>query len=260
MRELAVVVSDENTNLSTQEAIDAIAKAGFKNVFIQWYNDNLEFGQEKQLEYIKELGLNVIFAHLGYQTINSLWGNNSLGDDLVERYKNDINICKNNGINMVIIHLSSGSSVTAFNKLGLDRIQKIADFAKDLNVRVAFENNKLKGYLEYVIDNIKNDNVGICYDSGHCHAYFNDEFDYLKFKNRIFAVHLHDNDKTGDLHLTPFDGTTDWEAVVCKLKDAGYDGPITLESIYGPSYLKMSPTDFFEKNYQVGLEIDKLFI
>ena len=37
-REIAVVVSNDNENVSVYETIDAIKKAGFKNVFIQWYN------------------------------------------------------------------------------------------------------------------------------------------------------------------------------------------------------------------------------
>lgn len=48
--------------------------------------------------------------------------------------------------------------------------------------------------------------------------HFNDELDFPKFKDRIFAVHLHDNDKSDDLHLIPFDGTLNWSNVVKNLK------------------------------------------
>ena len=33
---------------------------------------------------------------------------------------------------------------------------------------------------------------------------------FNKFKNRIFAVHLHDNDQ----NLLPFDGTIDWNKTI----------------------------------------------
>ena len=39
----------------------------------------------------------------------------------------------------------------------------------------------------------------------HYHVHFNDELDFSVFKDRIFAVHLHDNDKSDDLHLMPFE-------------------------------------------------------
>lgn len=38
-KELAVVVSNGNVNVSVLDTIDAIVKAGFKKVFIQWYNN-----------------------------------------------------------------------------------------------------------------------------------------------------------------------------------------------------------------------------
>lgn len=32
--------------------------------------------------------------------------------------------------------------------------------------------------------------------------------------DREIAVHLHDNDKSDDLHLIPFDGTLNWENTI----------------------------------------------
>ena len=123
----------------------------------------------------------------------------------------------------------------------------------------AFENTKIKGYLDYVIDNIKNKNVGICFDSGHYHVHFNDELDFPKFKDRIFAVHLHDNDKSDDLHLIPFDGTLNWPNVVKNLKECNYSGPITLELCYRYEYLKMGINEFYKKGYEVGNKLKEMF-
>jgi len=194
----------------------------------------------------------VIFAHLGYRNINSIWEDSDIGEGQVEQYKKDINICMQNNIPMVVMHLTTSSLPPAYSEIGLKRLQKIADYAKEMGVKIAFENTKIKGYLEYVLNNIANDNVGICYDSGHCHAHFNDEFNYSNFKDRIFAVHLHDNDGTSDQHLTPFDGTIDWELVLNKLRENGYVGPTTLESVYADRYLKFAPLEFYEKGYQIG--------
>ena len=70
------------------------------------------------------------------------------------------------------------------------------------------------------------------------HAHFDDDFNHEFVKNRIFAVHLHDNDKSDDQHLLPYDGTVNWNLVVDKLKDCNYNGPITLELYYRKDYLK----------------------
>ena len=259
MRDIAVVINNGNKNVTPIETIDAIKNAGFKNVFVQWYNEEGKYSQEEQLEYVRNQGLNVIFAHLGYQNINNIWEKDSRGDLLVDRYKNDIKICKDNNISLVIMHLTSKFQAPMYNEIGLHRIKEIVDYAKQLDVKVAFENTKIKGYLEYVFENIDNDNIGLCYDAGHCHAHFNDEFNYEMFKDRIFAVHLHDNDKSDDQHLLPFEGTINWENVVKELKNCNYDGPVTLELCYRNDYLNMSIEDFYKKGYETGERIATLF-
>ena len=259
MREIAVVVSNHNEGATPFESIDAIKKAGFKNVFIQWYNKEWACSQEEQLKYIKKLGLNVIFAHLGYQNINAIWEDGELGDKLTDRFINDIKICKENDIDMVIMHPTTKFVAPIYNEIGLNRIKKIVNYAKELGVKVAFENLKIKGYIDYIIKNIDNDNVGICYDVGHCHTHFKDEFDWKLFKNRIFAIHLHDNDGTDDQHLLPFDGNINWDNTVKNLKEANYNGPITLEVCYREEYLNMNVEDFYKKAYELGNKLLKMF-
>lgn len=259
MRELVVAVQNDNVNVNPMETIDAIDKAGFKNVFIQWYDKDWEYSQEEQLERIRELGLNIVFAHLGYQNINAIWEEGEIGDKLVERYQKNIKDCKKNRISLVIMHLTSGMNPPIYNELGLQRIKKIVDYAEEMDVKIAFENTKIKGYLEYVFDNIANKNIGLCYDAGHCHAHFKDEFPYERYKEKILAVHLHDNDQTDDLHLLPWDGTIDWEFVINKLKECNYTGPVTLELCYRYDYVKMTLKEFYQKGYEIGKRLAEIF-
>ena len=255
--ELAVVISNYNEYVSPFETIDAIKRAGFKNAFLEWYDKEWLVSQEEQLKYAREQGLNIIFAHLGYQNINDLWIEEETG--IVDRYKNDIKACYENGIPLVVMHLTNRDIAPMYNELGLKRLKDIVDYADSLNIKVAFENTKIKGYLEYVLDNIKNDNVGLCYDSGHCHAHFKDDFDFRRFKNRIFAIHLHDNDGTKDQHLLPFDGTIDWDYVINELKDNNYEGHTTLEIHYFHDYTNMNIDEFYKKGYEIGSRIRKMF-
>lgn len=257
MREIAVAIQNDNQNVTPIETIDAIKKAGFQNVFVQWYNKNWEISQQTQVDYAKKLGLNVIFAHLGYQNINEIWKESEIGESLVASYKKDLRDCKENGISLVVMHLQ-GTNAPKYNEIGLNRFREIVDYAKELGIKIAFENTKMKGYLEYIFENIHNENIGICYDSGHCHVYYDDEFNYELFKNRIFAVHLHDNDKSDDLHLMPFDGTINWKKVVSGLKEANYEAPVTLELCYRYHYLNMSIEEFYQKGYEVGQKLAEM--
>ena len=258
MRDIAVCVNNDNENVTIYDTIDAIKEAGFKNVFVQWYDENWEVSQEEQVKYVKENGLNIIFAHLGYQNINDIWIEEET--NIVERYKNDIYECYKLGIPMVIMHLTSKKIVPPFGEIGLKRIKEIIEYAEKLNIKVAFENLRLKGYLEYVIENIDSDSCGICFDSGHFHAFFEDNWDINCFKNRVIAVHLHDNDSTYDQHLLPFDGTNDWNNIVNKLKNVNYSGPVTLEICYMKDYIeKMTLKEFYQKGFEIGCDIAKMF-
>ena len=55
MREIAVCIQNDNQNVTPIETIDAIKKAGFRNVFIQWYNKDWECSQKEQLDYARSL-------------------------------------------------------------------------------------------------------------------------------------------------------------------------------------------------------------
>lgn len=257
MREIAVCIQNDNKEVTPIQTIDAIQKAGFQNVFIQWYNKDWKISQQEQLDYARKLGLNVIFAHLGYQNINEIWKESEIGESLVENYKKDLKACQENGIDLVVMHLQS-TNAPKYNEIGLNRFREIIEYANNLGIKIAFENTKMKGYLEYIFQNIHTENIGICYDSGHCHVYYDDEFDYEFFKNRMLAVHLHDNDKSDDLHLMPFDGTIDWDRVVAGLKTANYQASITLELCYRYHYLNMSIEEFYQKGYEMGQKLAEM--
>ena len=176
----------------------------------------------------------------------------------MERYKNDLKLCRENGIDLVCMHLTSKSEAPAPNEIGLARFQKIADYAKELGIKIAFENTKIKGYQEYILKNIKNDNVGICLDSGHLHAHFKDELDFDLLKDKIFCVHLHDNHGEKDEHLIPFEGTIDWDWLMDKLISCNYKGPITMELVYQNHYIEQDMTEFYKKGYEAGQRLEKM--
>lgn len=255
-RELAVVISNDNKNVSILQTIDAISKAGFKKVFIQWYDDEFKIPQLQQLKICKEKGLEIIFTHLGYQHINEIW--TSEGEYFVERYKKDIFDCYNDGVSMVVMHPCSKSEAPGPNELGLNRFKEINAYAKSLGVKIAIENTKIKNHIDYILNNIVDNNLGICFDAGHYHANFKDDWDIKKYKNRIMCVHLHDNNGQEDQHLLPFDGTLDWKHVVNLLNELNYDGPITMELVYRNDYLNMNVDDFYTKAYKTGLKIMEL--
>ena len=120
MRELAVVVNNSNESVTPFQMLDAIKMAGFKNVFLQWYNrEDMEVSQEEQLFYARKIGLNVVFCHLRYRRINEIWDTEleeTQVNEVVDGYINDLKVCKENGIDLVIMHLTSKSTAPMYNE------------------------------------------------------------------------------------------------------------------------------------------------
>lgn len=248
---LCVCVNNHN-NIDSIETINSIYESGFKNVFIQWYDKDLPVSQEEQLKYIKKLGLNVLFAHLGYTNINEIWNEGIQGDDLVYKYLKNIDECYNNNISLVVMHIVGGNEYIKKTNVGLKRFRTICEYAYKKGIMIAFENTKLKGYLEFILDNINYSNVGVCFDSGHYHCHFKDDFNFKKFKNKIFCVHFHDNFGESDEHLIPFDGNLEYNKVIEGLKIANYSGELSLELCYRNEYISITPLEFYKKAYKVG--------
>lgn len=256
---LCVCVSNDNMNIGPLETIDAIYNSGFRNVFIQWYDTEFEVSPIEQLKYIKEKGLNVLFAHLGYKGLNEIWNDSDKGEELVKKYLRNIDECYQNNIPMVVMHLVAGNKYINMTSIGLERFKTICEYAREKGIKVAFENTKLKGYLEFILSNIDYSNVGVCFDSGHYHCHFKDEFDFDKFKNRIFCVHIHDNLGESDEHLIPFDGNLEYNKVIEGLKRANYNGDMTLEICYMNDYLDISPLEFYKKGYKIGSKLASMY-
>jgi len=75
--------------------------------------------------------------------------------------------------------------------------------------------------------------VGLALDLGHAKLCGQVEAFIEAFPDRIGHVHIHDNDGRSDLHLGLGSSDTDWEAVVSRLKEVGYKGPLVVESVEG---------------------------
>ncbi len=72
--------------------------------------------------------------------------------------------------------------------------------------------------------------IGLCYDSGHANSNPNKRIDSLeKNKDRLEALHLHDNNGEGDQHQPPFYGTVDWERLAKIIATSSYRREISFE-------------------------------
>lgn len=218
--------------ISMDEVLQIIKNTGFDAISPIWKS------REALLEIVhtaKNLGLEIQSLHAPFTKAADMWSDKGdiCGPVKDELLKN-IDFCSECQIQVLVVHVWIGFDYK-FEKDSLyyDNFDEIVRYAKEKNVKIAFENTEGEEYLYALMEHFENDDtVGFCWDSGHEMCY-NRSSDLLgKFGDRLIMTHLNDNLGisrfdgkifwTDDLHLLPFDGIADWNDNVLRLQKSRY--------------------------------------
>ncbi|MCL2487071.1 MAG: sugar phosphate isomerase/epimerase [Oscillospiraceae bacterium] len=232
-----------------------IRQAGFDGVLL-WWSEDFDRGDYRESPALaRAAGLFVEDIHTPFDGINNLWLDNIDGEALTDCLLQCVTDCAAFEIPTMIVHLSGGENPPSYNPLGISRISRVVGKAERLGINVALENLRHVAYLDYVLNQINSPRLGFCYDSGH-HNCRNPGDDMMgRHGSRLMALHLHDNDGSDDQHLLPFDGTTDWPAIMASIAGTGYTGPTALEVMNG-GYERLSPEEFLAAAFERGKRLE----
>lgn len=93
------------------------------------------------------------------------------------------------------------------------------------------DTDKLPDLLVQLVNEVDNPSLGLCMDIGHQHMF--SELDPLEWvrrmNNRLWHIHLHDNDRTGDNHWSIGRGTIDFEPFYAALLEHVPQATLSLE-------------------------------
>ncbi len=215
--------------LPMAERFAMIRAAGFTSVMLWWGG---EFDRDPG-EYLthpalaRSCGLEIENAHLPYLAANELWTGGAFERLLLDAIQH----CAARGVPVLVAHVSEGASPPAPTQRGFDTLLRAAELCERLDVRLALENVRESRHLDCALAHVDSEKVGFCYDIGHSRAVYGREHHLLKrYADRLMALHLHDNDGSGDQHRLPFDGDVDWESFARILPTTAYTGALTLEA------------------------------
>lgn len=97
---------------------------------------------------------------------------------------------------------------------------------------VCFDPHWAAAFIDSLNEKAGKECFGLCMDVGHMQLVMKDIRTYAPvLGSRIKCLHIHDNDAHADRHLAPFTGTTDWENVCAALKEIGYRGDLSFETV-----------------------------
>ena len=272
-------ISTENEHLIQEfgyhKAIDMVAEAGFDCMDMSMLGmakgEDSRFLQADALEFCKELrrhaedvGITINQAHAPFQMDMQEWmeGNRA---DILRRINKSIELAGVLGIRNIVVHPIKhidylNSDPAWYKDVNVDFYSQLIPAARDAGVKIAIENmwHRHKYNKNIVVsvcsspyehrDYIDTCNAiapvfTACLDVGHCVLTGHDPAKSIEvLGDRLDALHVHDVDGINDSHSCPLTLTVDFWSIVEKLKEIGYKGEFTLESVH---YFKhFNPEDY----------------
>ena len=209
-----------------------IKKAGFDSTML-WWGDGKAFAELEKSELVEEANKNCLLIeniHVPFENANDIWiDEKERRTAILDQYIDWIQDCSKFKIPMMVMHISKGYDIVKPTKNGLTAIEKLTREAENQDVKLALENTRNNTLLEYLLNNIHNKHLGLCYDTSHANLYGDDQFNLLeKYKKRLFCFHISDNDGKDDTHWQIGNGRVNWNAFIKKFP-ADYKGIISLE-------------------------------
>ena len=242
-----------------KERYHMIKKAGFDGVLLYWGNEFGNFNYKCLPEMARREGLFVENIHTSFNYINDLWLDNLHGREIVNYLLQCVDDCSEYEIPAMIVHLTAGDNPPTINELGVDRIKVIIEKAEQKGVNFALENLRKTEHLGYILNHINSDRLGFCFDSGHQNCRMKNIDLLSMYGDKLMAVHLHDNDESGDQHRMLFDGTIDWNDIMKKLTDIHYNGSLALEIMnMGYEHIK-EPEEFLAIAFERAKRLERFF-
>ena len=233
----------------------AIKKAGFTHVSIWLGKEEASVRNGKLEDFIDSAhntGLEIECAHASYDGCNNIWiGNDSQKCELLAEYTEQIEYCGQSHIPILVMHVSQGNNAPGPNEGGLKFMLELLEVAIKLNVSIALENTRRTDGLNYLLENIKDPRLGMCYDSSHDFLFSKHPTCLLsEWGNRLLYTHFSDNDGHSDRHWLPGTGIIDWDLIKAAYpKDA--KKCISLEVVPRNSDSE-SMSKFLENAYETG--------
>lgn len=177
------------------------------------------------------------FSHNSYYKIAPSSLDEAVREKSLEYTKKLIDIYSLCNIEYIVIHASArveDKDRPKHLKAFTDYLKKLCDYCLKYNIKVAVESLKPrcigngKDELLYIMENVKRENAGICFDSNH--LLNEDNIEFLKECGKyVIATHLSDFDGIDERHWYPGRGINKWKEIVSLLKENGYSGDYTFE-------------------------------
>ncbi|MFX0162372.1 MAG: sugar phosphate isomerase/epimerase family protein [Candidatus Hodarchaeota archaeon] len=189
--------------------------------------------ESKEIKNLKEI-LNSLelqpSIHATFIDINIASFHSSIRKASIKRIQSCLNLASKLDAKWVTVHCGHFlptplATLESALKMSLNSLKEIASKAEELDLKIGLENKECtRNYRNifinaeeglWLLENIEKDCVGFIFDFGHANICKNNLADfYRKLKEKLIAVHVHDNNGNFDQHLPVGQGTINFEQIL----------------------------------------------
>lgn len=171
----------------------------------------------------------------GEQTVNIIDPDKRMRIEAMDEIKRAIEVAEYVPFRFLIQHIGKSDEFDDPRKFenALSGIEHLRAFARPLGVSLLLENipndlstpERLKEFTRL----LRYEDLGFCFDVGHAHLMSSVHQAFGVMEDRIRSTHIHDNNRDKDSHLSPGDGTIDWDQTMQALRAARHAPALLLE-------------------------------
>ena len=197
----------------------------------------------------KAVGLTFNQAHAPFPCWRR--GDDAYNEKMPERVERSVKIAGLLGAKSIVVHpIAYGAPEEEQKAFNLAFYKKLEPVALEYGVKVALENMWGRdGRRNYIVANVCSwakdlcdyydalDNpeaFTVCLDLGHCGLIGEEPDEAIRIlgRDRLGALHVHDNDYVSDAHTMPYDYgmKMNWNAITTALGEIDYQGDFTFEA------------------------------
>lgn len=239
-------------DVSPNERLDAIKRAGFDSVMFWWGEEfeDTDGSRYDLTEYAFKIGLKINTVHFPSVHSDYLWRKETRRQ-YVEQLIKAIEDCSRYGFENLVMHTTRQLITPPYNEEGLTELSKAVRVAEREGVNIAVENTRFPDYNKYIYDNINSPVLKLCYDCGHEHCYTPGRDILSEFGDRLVTTHIHDNNGIEDQHHLMGEGNINYASIFRRLDELNvkYYNLETYCNETSRYYNKISVGDFLKLAY-----------
>lgn len=186
----------------------------------------------KEVKYLfKKYGIELWSYHLPFYGVDPSSPNRALRSHTIEVFSEMIRKASDIGLDKFVIHASSEPIADEQReehlRYSMESLNILAELAHQNGACIAVEDlprTCLGNTAEEMLRLLSaNDKLKVCFDTNHLLKDNNIHF-MDKLADKIVTVHISDYDFVDEKHWLPGEGKVDWNMLLAKFQEIGYDG------------------------------------